>query len=122
VLAEELNVRAVEELAHDPPVNWAVATDGRLCVALDVRITPDLRHAGLARYVIRVIQDARRQHGLAFSDRINVRCDCADPDVALAVTRHQSLISAEVGPPNSAPGRRATPARSAVCRSNRGWA
>ncbi|MGI8532454.1 MAG: DUF5915 domain-containing protein, partial [Geodermatophilaceae bacterium] len=39
-------------------------------LALDLRVTPELRRAGLAREVIRAVQDARKTSGLAISDRI----------------------------------------------------
>jgi len=61
-----------------------------------VYITPELRREGLAREVIRLIQDARKSDGLHVSDRITVRWDATDPDLAAALTEHGQLIASEV--------------------------
>jgi isoleucyl-tRNA synthetase len=72
----------------------AEAADAR--VSLDVAITPELRREGLAREVIRLVQDARKADGLEVSDRITLRWAAADPDLAAALTEHGQLIAAEV--------------------------
>ncbi|HXM19374.1 MAG TPA: isoleucine--tRNA ligase [Candidatus Tumulicola sp.] len=51
--------------------------DGML-VALDVRIDRALTLEGLAREVVRAVQDARKQAGLQVTDRISLRVECDD--------------------------------------------
>jgi isoleucyl-tRNA synthetase len=65
-------------------------------VAIDTAITPELRREGLAREVIRLIQEARKGDGLDVSDRIALRWSAGDPDLAGALTEHAGLIAGEV--------------------------
>ena len=51
---------------------------------------------GLAREVIRLVQDARKADGLDVSDRITLRWAAADPELAAALTEHGQLIAGEV--------------------------
>jgi isoleucyl-tRNA synthetase len=79
-----------------PRSGWAVASGGGETVALEVAITPELRREGLAREVIRRVQEARKNDGLEVSDRISLRWSTADPELAAALTEHGAMISAEV--------------------------
>jgi len=65
-------------------------------VALDVTITPELREAGLAREVIRLVQDARKTSGLQVTDRIWLRWSADDSLLAQALTVHGEMIAGEV--------------------------
>jgi isoleucyl-tRNA synthetase len=64
-------------------------------VVLDTDITPELAAEGLARDVVRVVQQARREAGLNVSDRIALVVDAPD-EVADAVRAHETFISGEV--------------------------
>ncbi len=83
------------EITEAPRAGWGVANDGGLTVALDLRITPELRRAGLARDVVRLIQQARKDSGLDITDRISLRWQ-ATGETADAIAEHQTLISDEV--------------------------
>jgi isoleucyl-tRNA synthetase len=65
-------------------------------VALELDITPELRREGLAREVIRLVQDARKADGLKVSDRITLHWAAADQDLVAALTEHGQLIAGEV--------------------------
>lgn len=54
------------------PAGYAVAHRDGLAVALDTTLTPALRQAGLARDLVRLIQDARKLAGNALADRIDI--------------------------------------------------
>jgi isoleucyl-tRNA synthetase len=58
------------ELAQEVRSGWGVASDGTVTVALDLELTGDLRRQGLAREVVRAVQDLRKSAGLEVSDRI----------------------------------------------------
>jgi isoleucyl-tRNA synthetase len=73
-----------------------VATDAGETVAIDTAITPELRREGLAREVIRLVQEARKGDGLDVSDRIALRWSAGDPDLAGALAEHAGLIAGEV--------------------------
>jgi isoleucyl-tRNA synthetase len=83
-------------VTQTPRAGWTVATEGGETVALEVTITPELRREGYAREVVRLVQEARKSDGLDVTDRIALRWATADPDLALALSEHGPLISAEV--------------------------
>ena len=47
-----------------------VASDGGITVALELELTPELLAEGLARELVRAVQDARKAAGLDVGDRI----------------------------------------------------
>ena len=57
-------------------------------------MTPELAAEGTARDVVRVVQQARRDAGLAVSDRIRLTIG-ADGAVADAVRAHAGFVAAE---------------------------
>ncbi len=83
-------------VTQTPRSGWAVASDGGETIALDVTISPELRMEGMAREVVRLVQDARKTDGLNISDRIWLRWTTDDRELAAALTEHGAMISAEV--------------------------
>jgi isoleucyl-tRNA synthetase len=77
-----------------------VAADAGESIALDLTITDDLRRAGLAREIVRAIQEARKNSGLDVADRISVYWSSADEDVLATMSEHGKMIGAEVLAPN----------------------
>ncbi|BCJ51615.1 isoleucine--tRNA ligase [Actinoplanes sp. NBRC 14428] len=63
-------------------------------VVLDTAVTPELAAEGLARDVIRVVQQARRDAGLDVSDRIALTVSASEA-VAAAVEAHREFVAAE---------------------------
>lgn len=63
-------------------------------VILDTNLTPELAAEGLARDVVRAAQQARRDAGLAVSDRISLQL-AGDEVVRAAVEPYADLIKAE---------------------------
>ena len=63
-------------------------------VVLDTTVTPELAAEGLARDVIRAVQQARRDAGLDVSDRISLMVS-GDDDVWAATVAHERLIMLE---------------------------
>ena len=82
-------------LSERPREGWSVINEQGETVALDLELTPELVLAGLAREVIRFVQEARKRHGLEVSDRITVTIE-ADGQLAEAVEAHRQLIADEV--------------------------
>ncbi|MGH3186641.1 MAG: isoleucine--tRNA ligase [Streptosporangiaceae bacterium] len=83
-------------VTQTPRAGWAVATDAGETVAIDTEVTPELRREGLAREVIRLVQEARKNDGLDVTDRISLRWSARDPEVAAALAEHAALIAGEV--------------------------
>jgi isoleucyl-tRNA synthetase len=63
-------------------------------VVLDTEVTPELAAEGLARDVIRAVQQARREAVLDVSDRIRLVVGGSDA-VAAAVRTHEALVAGE---------------------------
>ena len=79
----------------DPGDRRAVAMlPGGGFLILDTDVTPDLAAEGLARDVVRAVQQARRDAGLQVSDRITLSLS-GDADVNAAVQAHLELIKSE---------------------------
>jgi isoleucyl-tRNA synthetase len=68
---------------------------GEGVVVLDTTVTPELAAEGLARDVVRVVQQARRDARLDVSDRIEVTLAGA-PEVVAAVEAHRDFVMREV--------------------------
>jgi isoleucyl-tRNA synthetase len=71
-----------------------VASDGGLTVALDLEPTEELRHEGLAREIVRIVQDARKAAGLEVSDRIVLGL-AASGSVSEAIDKYADSIARE---------------------------
>ncbi len=82
------------ELVQETRVGWGVASEGGLTVALDVEPTPELRQEGLAREIVRIVQDARKAAGLDVSDRIELTVSSTG-EIAEAVEKHAAFIRGE---------------------------
>jgi isoleucyl-tRNA synthetase len=68
---------------------------GEGVVVLDTGVTPELAAEGLARDVVRVVQQARRAAGLDVADRV-VAVVQASAEVAAAVEAHRDFVAGEV--------------------------
>jgi isoleucyl-tRNA synthetase len=97
-------------VTQTPRAGWAVATEAGETVAIDITISPELRREGIAREVIRLIQEARKNDRLDVSDRIRLRWSSGDPEVTAALAEHAGLIAGEVLAVDYGPG---TPAAGA---------
>nr|MDQ3957735.1 DUF5915 domain-containing protein [Actinomycetota bacterium] len=87
---EELDVRVSGR------EGFSLAQDGPFGVALDLHVTPELEAEGVAREVVRAVQDLRKGTGLAVEDRIELWLGSDDEAVRSALTQHREMIAAEV--------------------------
>ncbi len=78
-----------------PLAGYQVEREGSHAVALELEIDDELRAAGWARDIVRVVQNARQQAGLQVSDRITLTLD-GDARVLAAARTHQDYIAGEV--------------------------
>ena len=90
IIREELNVKQL--------------VFGAAEVKLDTEVTEELRLEGLAREVLRVIQDRRKKVGLNVEDRIHTRY-FADGMLARAMAKHADYIKTETLSVTLEPGR-----------------
>jgi isoleucyl-tRNA synthetase len=75
---------------------FSLAQDGPYGVALDLKLDADLIAEGIAREVVREIQELRKNSGLAVEDRIMLWLDTSDDTVREGLEEHRDLIAAEV--------------------------
>ena len=79
VNGQELELLPDELLVESSsPEGYAVAEGNGVLVALDTTLSPELRAEGLARELVRNIQDARKNASFAIADRINVYLEGAE--------------------------------------------
>lgn len=86
---DDLELRATR---HE---DFALAEDAGWAVALDLELTPELRREGLARELVRALNDLRKEAGFEIADRVRVVLDGSDA-VRDAVAVHRRWIAGEV--------------------------
>ena len=74
---------------------WSVANEGALTVALDVRVTDDLRREGIARDFVNRVQNLRKEKGLDVLDKIGIEVEKDGEAVTAALTEFKEYISTE---------------------------
>lgn len=96
-VAEELNVLAVES-----------GGEGDERVVFDLALTPSLLRAGVARELVRRLQEARKGRGLSLSDRVEVWWRTDDTEAgrlaAEALREHAAHVAEEVQATRFEPG------------------
>ncbi|QQS22691.1 class I tRNA ligase family protein [bacterium] len=86
ILAEELNVKKVTSAEVVERSNWAVKSEGKLSVGLNLEITPELKNEGLARELERAIQDLRKKSGFQVGQLVDLYYTTADENLANVLT------------------------------------
>jgi isoleucyl-tRNA synthetase len=81
-------------VVEEPVTGWRVVREGTASVALDLDVTGELRREGLARDLVRAVQDLRKAAGLAVDDRIELAVK-AEGEVAEAVAAHRDYLLGE---------------------------
>ena len=84
----------VEIIPEDVP-GWLVANDGNITVALDVTLTPELKNEGMARELVKRIQNIRKDSGFEITDKIDVVFQNV-PEICGAVNAFGRYIASQV--------------------------
>ncbi|MGI8887609.1 MAG: isoleucine--tRNA ligase [Nocardioidaceae bacterium] len=93
---DEIRLSPADVIVSERPAQgWSVINEHGETIALDLTLTPQLVGQGLAREVVRVVQEARKAHGFDVSDRIRFQWS-ADGALAEAIRQHTQLIATEV--------------------------
>lgn len=82
------------ELTQETKDGWGVSAESGITVALDLELTDELRLEGIARDIVRIVQDARKAAGLDISDRIELGVE-APPEIRGALDVHAGYIQGE---------------------------
>ena len=86
-----------EDLLLDPrsPEGYAAVEERGYLVALDTRVTDELRREGMVRDAVRLVQNGRKSAGLEVSDRIELSVE-AEGELRRALEEHQRALAGEV--------------------------
>jgi isoleucyl-tRNA synthetase len=85
IIAEELNVKEVR----------ITANHGHLTINLDINVSAELKEEGIARELVRIVQNARKNAGFNVDDRIKSRITSESQEVVEALSKFKDMISAE---------------------------
>ncbi len=92
---EDVTLGAGDVLVTEVPrTGWIVESQRGVTIALDTEITPTLEAEGIARDVVRVVQQARREADLDVADRIVLSVGAAHA-VREAIRTHQEFVMHE---------------------------
>ncbi len=91
----EIELSDVEILTQDLP-GYLTAQDGNLTVALDVHISQELKHEGIARDFVNKIQNYRKDTGFEVTDKIKIQLQNNNEELAMAISANAVYISEEV--------------------------
>ena len=81
-------------LVMEPLEGYQVEAEAGHAVALELELDDELRREGLAREVVRAVQEARKQAGLEVSDRIALALG-GDEELLAAAREHEAYIAGE---------------------------
>jgi isoleucyl-tRNA synthetase len=81
-------------LVMEPLEGYQVEAEAGHAVALELELDDGLRREGLAREVVRAVQEARKQAGLEVSDRISLELG-GDDELIAAAREHETYIAGE---------------------------
>jgi len=86
------------EVVEQPRTGWSVVSDGPHAVALDTTLTPALEVEGVARELVRAVNEQRKLAGLDLADRISLTLGVTPHSLhdALAEGGHLDLLAREV--------------------------
>jgi isoleucyl-tRNA synthetase len=89
----EIGREDAEVFSEDIP-GMLVANEGRITVALDITISPELKEEGIARELINRIQNLRKDSGFEVTDKITINIQ-RHKAFDSAVSNHRDYISAQ---------------------------
>mgnify|MGYP003293413554 CR=1 FL=1 len=92
--AVEILTSDVEIISEDMP-GWNVASEGRVTVALDITVTEELRQEGIAREIIKRIQNHRKTAGFEVTDRIKVVIE-PNEQTDVVIAQYKDYIAGQV--------------------------
>ncbi len=89
-----LGLEDADILSEDIP-GWLVANEGKVTVALDINITPQLKEEGIAREFINRIQNLRKENDFDVTDKIILSIQ-KHPQINEAIEHFSQYIASQV--------------------------
>ena len=84
----------VEIISEDIP-GWEVATEGKITIALDIKIDEQLREEGIAREFVNRIQNLRKDRGFEVTDKIDLKV-LNQATIKTSILNNKAYICAEI--------------------------
>jgi isoleucyl-tRNA synthetase len=82
-------------IRHHAAVGWAGVAEGDAQVALNTQLDENLITEGMAREVVRHVQEARKKAGLEMEDRIELSLTTEAEELKRALAEHFGYIASE---------------------------
>ena len=79
------------QVSYTAPEGWSGVADRATLVAIDARMTDALAREGMARDVVRHVNDLRKTAGLQMEDRIALFLETEDPVLRQAIEEHRDI-------------------------------
>jgi len=95
IIKDELNIKEILE-EKDSAGQWATKDEGTLKVSLDLEITPELKKEGLAREIVRAINQLRKDSGLTVNDKVDLVYETDDAELAGALSQYGEEVKNSV--------------------------
>ena len=89
----KIGIEDVEIISEDIP-GWLVTNEGKITVALDINITPELIEEGIAREFVNRIQNLRKDSGFDVTDKINITIQSHN-DLDAAINSYREYICSQ---------------------------
>jgi len=88
-----IGLEDVEIISEDIP-GWLVANENNLTVALDIKVTEELKNEGIARELVNRIQNLRKESGFDVTDKILIEIQ-KHPAINTAIEQHTNYIASQ---------------------------
>ena len=98
ILNEDEYTVAIEQVSSkdsETTPNSGVLRDGVTVILLDTEVTPEQEREGLARHMVRIVQQGRRNQGLDVSDKIKLFLELPS-DMEFAAREHEAFVAEQV--------------------------
>lgn len=89
----KINLEDVDIISEDIP-GWLVTNEGKITIALDINVTPELIEEGIAREFVNRIQNIRKDSGFDVTDKINIFIQ-GHPELNSAITKFKEYICSQ---------------------------
>ena len=81
---------------RDNSLSAEVLSGNDFLVILDTELNKDLINEGIARDLVRIIQQSRREAGLEITDKIELGLICSSPEVLDAIQQFQDYVAEQI--------------------------
>lgn len=93
---DDFSLKLTPKNTDDKEIAIQALSDNSHLISLDIKITEDLKQEGIARDIVRLIQQARKDANLDVSDRIRLTINSSRDEVSNIVDNFSSYIKQQV--------------------------